>query len=454
SCAASLLSISASAAFVWTAPILSHLLGPGSEVPMSAEESSWVVSIVYLGNILMTVVAGHLVDVLGRKVCLLAAAPFLLVSWGLILATRSVAVLYVARILHGVTIGILWTVFPIYLGEISGAEIRATTGFFLIGAWYAGTLFEFSIGPYLSYQTYAWVSASPVIAFIVTFVWMPESPYYCLMRGRVEEATAGLRWLRANEDVTAELEAMRKSIQEEEASPSMVTSLKTLLTSEDGRTSLGIAIITYLIFVMSGGEAMFSYAPDMFRRAQDATPGYTGMSPHEISILMASLVLFLAPFCGITTDKLGRRPVFIVSSVGCTFFLILTTVYFYLLLETTTDLSSFRWLPYFTLISYCLVVACGTESIVPVLQAEVFSNECRGAGIGFSSMIGTIVSFLYLKMYETVADHLGVHFLYGGFAIASALGTLYIYYYVPETKGKTFAEIQELIAAKKRPRNS
>ena len=80
----------AGAAFSWITPLLVHLLGPHSEVPMTREQSSWVVSSIEIGNLLTPLPFGVLVDWWGRKPCLIMTAPMYILSWILVLTTRSV----------------------------------------------------------------------------------------------------------------------------------------------------------------------------------------------------------------------------------------------------------------------------------------------------------------------------------------------------------------------------
>ena len=60
-------------------------------------------------------------------------------------------------------IGIAYTVLPLYLAEIAGTQVRATMGYFFQGIWYAGNIYVYSLGPFISYQALAWVSLIPPI---------------------------------------------------------------------------------------------------------------------------------------------------------------------------------------------------------------------------------------------------------------------------------------------------
>ncbi|KAL1117432.1 hypothetical protein AAG570_004758 [Ranatra chinensis] len=418
---------------------------------MTAEQASWVVSIVHVGNFLWAIPAGYLSDLLGRKVTLLLSGPVLLATWAIILATRTVEAIYVARLLQGIPMATVYTVLPMYLGEIAGPAIRGSAGYMFPAIWYAGTVYEYAVGPYVTYQQLAWISAIPPIVFLATFIWMPESPYYYLMKENTQRAEESLRWLRGGADIEAELEAMKRSVEEERRTRTKgrLFAWRKLLCTPEGRTSLTKVTNVQAVYQICGGGAMFSYATNTFTLTERASSVHAGVTSDQMSILMASLVLLLVPFGAVASDKLGRRPVLMISTIGATIFLALTTIYYYLLFETSTELYSIFWIPYFSIICYTLMVACGTESIIPVLQTELFSNETRGTGSAILFLENAVLSFFILKAYQPLVDGLGLHFLYGSFAIGSLLGSLYVTFCVPETKGMTFDEIQRTIAKKR-----
>lgn len=109
--------------------------------------------------------------------------------------------------------GVAFTVVPMYIGEISDAKVRGLLGSSCSYMWIVGFLLINIIGSYLSITMTAIVSSLvPVIAFF-TFIWMPESPYFLLMRDRVEDARNSLRKFRKKHNVDDEIERMRQNIQ-------------------------------------------------------------------------------------------------------------------------------------------------------------------------------------------------------------------------------------------------
>lgn len=109
--------------------------------------------------------------------------------------------------------GVAFTVVPMYIGEIADAHVRGLLGSSCSVMWIVGFLIINIIGSYLSISMTAIVSSIlPVVAFF-TFMWMPESPYYLLMRKQDEEAGKSLRRLRKRENVEDEIERMKSNLQ-------------------------------------------------------------------------------------------------------------------------------------------------------------------------------------------------------------------------------------------------
>lgn len=109
--------------------------------------------------------------------------------------------------------GVAFTVVPMYIGEISDAKVRGLLGSSCSVMWIVGFLIINIIGSYLSISMTAIISSLiPVLAFF-TFLWMPESPYYLLMRDRKEEAKISLKKFRGEANIEEEFERMEINLQ-------------------------------------------------------------------------------------------------------------------------------------------------------------------------------------------------------------------------------------------------
>lgn len=426
----------AGTSYGWITPILVPLLGNDSEIPMTADQSSWIISFVELGDLFSPLPAGYLVDTWGRKTLLLYTAPMYIVSWVLVLATRSVSVLYLVRIVQGFAMGVIYTVLPMYLGEISQPSLRGSISTFFEGMWCIGILFEYCIGPYVSYQTLAYVSLSVPIVFLVSFIFMPESPYYLIMVDKISDAEKSLNWLRGEDQtICVELQEIKESV-ENEMKNNLSSWRDLFATSVDTRIFIIVQLVTLTKF-MSGIAAVLSYASQTF-----SATSVSFLTADQFTIAMGILILLSTLIATLTVDKMGRRPLLLISSVGCAVFELLASVYYYFDEKTDVDLSGFGWVAFATISAYCVIFSLGIGPLVPTLQGELFPSNTRGLGSGITTITDTVTSLICMKLYQVVSDSIGIYLNYLIYAMFSMFGAIVIYFIVPETKGKSLAQIQ------------
>lgn len=167
--------------------MLPKLTAKDSWFPVSPEEGSWVSSLLAIGAIIGALPAGTLADKLGRKKgLLLLAGPFLL-SWLLIVLARWVWVLYVARLIVGISVGASCVLVPTYIAEIASASARGTLGamFQLFLAF--GIVFAFVLGSLVSYTAFGILCGLIEVAFLASFFFMPESPSWLVVNIKIKK---------------------------------------------------------------------------------------------------------------------------------------------------------------------------------------------------------------------------------------------------------------------------
>ncbi|KAL1117428.1 hypothetical protein AAG570_004754 [Ranatra chinensis] len=402
-----------------------------------------MISLIEIGNLFTPIPVGFLVNKLGRKPLLLSIGPVYVATWILVIFVRTVEMLYLMRIVQGLALGVTFTVLPMYLSEIARADIRGALSIFFQGMWYLGILYVYAIGPYVGYVTITITCMVPCIIFMLVFCWLPESPQYLAMRGRDEAARKSLNWLRGSAErelVDKELADMKEAAsleKEEEAG------WRDVLETREGRKALLIANMVAFCEIMSGVTAILSYASETFTKTSRG--GLGPLTPDGITIVMGGLTFLVTLLTAGLVDRMGRRPLLMISTLGSTVCLFATAVYYHLDACSCISLSYFDWLPYSAIIVYISLISFGAGCLTPTLQAELFPNSTRGIASGITSVVITITSFICMKLYQVIQDEIGLYLNYYIFAGFCGLGSLGVYLYVPETKGKTFAEIQKML---------
>lgn len=370
----------------------------------------------------------------GRKKLLLSTGPLILLAWALIIFTRSLVVLYLVRFLQGVAMGVGFVVAPMYIAETSEPRIRGTLSGQFQTLYFAGTLIAYCTGPYLSYNTYAFTLASLPILFLITFCSMPESPYYLLMVNRTESARKSLNWLRGGSNVEKEFNSIRYSVEEDMKQKG---GWKDLIATRNDRKSLFIVLLVCLIKFMNGMTALTIYASQTLAEA-------THDIPYNVMTVILGVVLVVTSFISaFLSDIIGRRPLLISSTAGCTVFCTFIAIYQYIDQFTDICLARYSWIYILSMISFCVMANIGIGPLVQTLQAEYFPSRTRSIGGAFAQTISSFAAFLNVKLYENVSEEIGTYFNYIIFAFVSLVGTIALSIILKETAGKSLGQIQK-----------
>lgn len=155
--------------------------------------------------------------------------------------------------------------------------------------------------------------------------------------------------------------------------------------------------------------------------------------------LNSSITALLA---AVAVDKAGRKPLLIISCLGCGIALVGEAVYFYLQDVAKTDVQYLSWLPTTGLIFYLLMNPIGIFTLPYVLLGELFATNIKAMAVSVSTIFGVTLGFLVTKFFEPISESLGLYVVFALFAGACVMGAIFVYFVQPETKGKTLTEIQ------------
>ncbi|XP_075226868.1 facilitated trehalose transporter Tret1-like [Lycorma delicatula] len=438
----------------WPSPFLHKLKSGEISYTLTSSERSWIVSLMDFGNVISPIPVGYMMDWLGRKPTFFATAVIFQISWVLALLADGAGLLYIARFLAGIGKGMGFTVVPMYLAEIAEVKIRGALSTIFTILLFFGTLFEYIIGPYVSYDTLNAISSVIPILFFLLVLFIPESPYYLLMKKDRKGAQNSFSWLRnykydektdvnakAKEEINAEteLERMDSQVQKE---MELRGRWHDLLGSH-GTKRATIIVMTLSAFQRLGGvSCMLAYSSITL----PATGG--GLGPEEYMVLFG-LVLTLSNFiCLPLIDRLGRKPLLLIS---CTLLGVLqatTATYYYLDGRPDFDATKLRWIPYTNLLLFAFGYSLGIGIIPSTLLGEVFPANVRSKAAAVSTMFYAFSSFFVNKIFLFVSDNFGIECMFMIFAITNIVAAIFTYFYVIETKGKTLGEIQEILNRK------
>ena len=351
----------------------------------------------------------------------------------------------------GVACGAATVVTPLYNEEIAEVRIRGALGVNMDIMFNAGILYIYVIG---ALDSYLWLSISACIIpaiFAVTFFWMPESPMFLVSKGEIGKAETSLRWLRGvnnekNLDIERELNQMKEFVNDSYSKTvTQVTKdnkcgvLKVSIADIAVKTPTAKALLIILGLMtfqqLTGIDAVIFYSVDIFNEAG------TSLSPSTCSILVGMLQLISTYIPSVIVDRTGRRILLILSEVGMAVSLLTLSLHF-AMQNNGVEVLWAGWIPLVALNVYIVAFSVGFGPLPWLIMAELLSTEAK---VWMSSMAVCFnwgLTFAVTKFFPVVNHDLGPAITYGGFCFICVLGIAFVFFFVPETGGKSREDIQ------------
>ncbi|WDF76605.1 sugar porter family MFS transporter [Mucilaginibacter sp. KACC 22773] len=421
-----------------------------SQFSLSAATEGWFVSSALVGCIIGVSFSGDLSDRIGRKkMLMLAAILFLLSAIGSALSS-GFTLLILARMLGGMGVGVASIVAPLYISEIAPANVRgrlvtfyqlAITAGILVAYLTNASLLSFSLnykggglGDILNlvlvkevWRGMLGLGAVPALLFFTGLCFVPESPRWLIQQGKNDEGIAILA------KITNMASAQKDAILIQSTKSQEKGSYKEVF-SPAMRKPLLIGLLLPLFSQFSGINAVIYYGP---RILSDAGINITNALLGQIIFGIANFLFTIIAIWKV--DKMGRRPLYIAGSLGATVCLAFTGICFYA--GTTSSIS--------LVISIILFLACFAFSIGPlkfVIASEIFPTKIRGRALALSIMVMWIADTIVGQLTPMFLGSVGPAATFWFFSACCLLSFWVVYKMVPETKGKSLEEVQEIWA--------
>jgi MFS transporter, SP family, sugar:H+ symporter len=414
--------------------------------------TGFAVASVLLGCAAGAFVAGALADLVGRRpTMLLTAAMFLLSAYGSG-ASNSATMFIASRILGGLAIGAASVLAPMYISEVAPPRLRGRLASMQQLAIVLG-LFSSFLSNYLlahaaggagailwlgapAWRWMFWMEAVPAAAFFGGVLFIPESPRYLVAAGKRDRARQVFSHIigSAVDTVVSDVETSLRG----EHRPH----LRDLRDPRTGRLAsvawvgMGLAAFQQLV----GINIIFYYGSVLWQAA-----GASEQAALQINLL-TGFVNILSTFIAIgLIDRLGRKPLLVVGSIGMTATLFILAAVF-AMAGTSADgkpqLSHVAAVTGLTAANlYIIAFGCSWGPVMWVLLGEMFPNRLRGAALAVSGAMNWAINFVVTVTFLPLLKGAGLSVAYGLYAAAAGTSLLFVWFAVPETKGKTLEEM-------------
>lgn len=148
-------------------------------------------------------------------------------------------------------------------------------------------------------------------------------------------------------------------------------------------------------------------------------------------------------------DRIGRKPLLLISCVGVAVAMLGEGLYFYLQDALGADVSSVSWLPTVGIALFLIMDPLGIIPVPYVLMGELFPTNIKEIAVSTTTLYGSTMAFLVTKYFMPVANAFGLYTPLWFFGAVAVLGAIFLIVFLPETKGKSFTEIQSILNKKK-----
>ncbi|KAF9048607.1 general substrate transporter [Panaeolus papilionaceus] len=442
----------------------------------NVDKKGWLVAILELGAWAGVLITGYLADKLSRKYTIVLAVVVFCVGVVVQTAAAEASSIYGGRFVTGLGVGSLSMAVPLYNAEIAPPEVRgslvalqqlAITFGILISFWIDfGTNYIGGTGP--GQHEAAWriplaLQLVPALVLGVGILFMPFSPRWLVNNGRDAEALQVLSSARGlpedSEIVQIEfLEIRAQHLFEKETAAikfpqyqdgSFSSNFKlgfydylSLLTQRSLLYRVAVGSLTMFFQQWTGINAILYYAPSIF-----SSLGLTGNAIPLLATGVVGIVMFIATIPAVIwIDKTGRKPVLISGAfimAGCHFIVAILTGLFRDSWETHVAAG---WVACVFVWIFAIGFGYSWGPCAWILVAEIWPLSVRGKGISIAASSNWMNNFIVGQVTPTMLDHLsyGTFIFFGAFSL---LGGLFIWFFVPETKGLTLEEMDDVFGA-------
>lgn len=412
-----------------TAVIAGTTAGLTHTFALSPNSLGFTVAIALIGTIVGSMLAGIPGDRYGRRASLRAMAILYLMSAiGCALAWDWYSLLFF-RLIGGLGIGGSSVLGPMYIAEISPAKWRGRlVGFFqfnvvagILIAYLSNYLIGVAIGGGSEWRWMLGVSGIPALFFLMMLFFIPESPRWLVQQNRIPEARSTLLAI-GEENIESELGSIVKSVDVEHGHA------HERLFQWKYRFPIFLAVSIAMFNQLSGINAVLYYLNDIFARA-----GFSKVSGDQQAVMIGFTNLIFTIIAMTIIDRVGRKTLLLIGSVGCTVCLGGVAAVFF----SGAHENLLVWF----LVGFIASFGFSQGAVIWVFISEIFPTQVRANGQSLGTFTHWFVNGLISWSFPVIASYSrGAPFVF--FAVMMAVQFVVVLMIYPETKGVSLEEMQ------------
>ncbi|XP_019883022.2 facilitated trehalose transporter Tret1-2 homolog [Camponotus floridanus] len=412
------------------------------DLQLDAVQANWMATATAIcipfGSLISSLVLSR-----GRKNGLFVTSLVSLTGWVTICTSNSYEQILIGRIISGISVGLSIISTTLYVAEIAETKWRDTmlawisisSNFSILIVYIFGYIFKDN------WRLVAMMCALfSVVAIVLILLVIPETPLWLRDQNRPEEA---LKMMKKFRGIPKDQPAPAKVLFE--LKPQLQKKNQNLLRHLIKRSSLVpfVIMVSFFFFQQFSGLYVVIYnAVEIMDKSGILIDPYIGA-------ILIGVARFIATFvvAGLA-KKFGRRLPSIISGIGMTIFMSGLSLYLFLI-ENGTVISDNGIIPVACIMLYVFISTLGFLVIPFVMVCEIYPSKVKDILSGLTVAIAYVFSAITIKIYPDMLKLMNMHGLFLFFAIISFVGVIFIVLFLPETKGKSLREIEDMFSKKK-----
>ena len=397
-----------------------------ADLHLNTAQAETVTGILMFGAALGAIASGFLSHKIGRKKTLTLSALLFTIFSIVGMSAQSYDVLLTSRFVLGVAVGIASFIAPLYLSEIAPRRMRGglIAMYQLMITIGILTMFisNYLLAPYGSWRLMMVTIVVPALIMLIGCLYLPKSPRWLVLKGRIDEAKSTLAHVRHEKDIEGEIAEIAGSAKSNKGG---ISGLWT--TSWLWKVVL-LGVVLQILQQFSGMNAFMYYSTKIFQAA--------GFSNGNMNTIIVGLVNVLTTFIAIAfVDKLGRKPILYVGLTLLTLSLFIIGHIFSLESSGVILSATQKDALFFFSLLFIFSFAVSLGPIIWILCAEICPLQYRDLGITFSTMTNWIANMIIGRYTLSMFDTWGYGNTFYVFAVCCLIGIVFVKFFTPETKG-------------------
>lgn len=393
----------------------------------------FLVSSVLIGAVIGAATNGILADIFGRKKIIMATAVIFILGSILCAFAPNVYVLILSRIFVGFAVGIVNFVVPLYLSEVSPKNLRGTLVSLYQWAITAGILFSYFINAVFAQAVYNWrwmlfAGVVPGLVLFIGMCFMSDTPRWLVSKNRDDEAKKVFSKIEPDIEPEKEIAEIKETLVDNRQEKAFRLKKWMIMPFVVG---IGIMFAQ----ICTGINTIIYYAPTIFKTAgfdSNLTAIYATTGIGVVNFIMTIVAVFF-------TDRIGRKPLLYFGLTGVMLSLFALGTSFAL---AGVLGSSLKWVAVGSLVTYIICFAMSLGPIGWILVSEVFPLRIRGIAMSVCTVSNFAFNFFVVGSFPVLLHRIGGAWTFWIFGIVSILCIIFVYFFVPETKGISLEEIE------------